>query len=375
MTKKNNLSRRQFIQMGAATSGAVLLAACGGAAAPAAPAAEAPAVAAAPVKAASLSNLAEGVEIMAGDVLDFSLTPVDWTGDFGFVTFQLHEGKVDGQSIYYIRTDTSDSAYAADNGLVYVPLLATAIGADIANKLYVFSDGSPAVFEYGPSNEAFASLLQIVNVTPPIGRTFDSAAAILESADQGATTLEETNILVNFPIIKWPGGELPVDDEFVAALGAGQLFEPCNTEKMTVKMKLHQCYPGSRYIVTDTSMAGMAPMMAINAAPRTQGLKDTGGTDEIWVFGNGIPGSGVMGFQPAVFDNKAGDAAWSPFWDHFTLVWKDESKARILTNSTEIREAIAAGEVEEFAGVPDTHPNGFVVNCPAPILAPNDFSA
>lgn len=372
MTTKQYLSRRQFIQMSAASGGAVLLAACGGGAAP--EQAVLPAAPAAPAKAASVTNLAEGVEIMAGDVLDFSLTPVDWTGDFGFVTFQMHEGKVGGESIYYIRTDTSDVDFAAENGLVFVPLLASAVGNDIANKLYVQPDG-PAVMEFGPVDEAFASLFQIVNVTPPIGRTFDNVADILAGVEQGGTTLEETTIFVNYPIVKWPGGELAVDETLEAALGDGQLFEPCNTENMTVKMKLHQCYPGSRYIVTDTSMPGMAPMMAINASPKTQALRDVGGTDEIWVFANGIPGSGVMGFQPAVFDNKAGEPAWSPFWDHYTLRWVDESNARILTNATEIREAIAAGEVEEFAGVPDTHPNGFVVNCPAPILAPNDFSA
>lgn len=373
MTQKmQNLNRRQFIQIGAASGGAVLLAACGGSA-PIVEEAAAPAVAV-PTRSAALSSLPDGVEIMTRDVLDFSLGPVDWTGDFGFVTFRLHEGKVDGESIYYIRTDTSDSSYAEEEGLVYVPLLATANGAGIANKLYMMPD-APAVMEFGPGHESFASLFQIVNVSPPIGRSFDSVAAIMESVEQGATTIEETTTLVNFPIIKWPGGELPVDDEFVAALGNGQLFAPCDTEKMEVKMKLHQCYPGSRYIVTDTSMAGMAPMMSINASPLTQGLVETGGTDEIWVFANGIPGSGVMGFQPAIFDNKAGNAAWSPFWDHYTLRWVDESQARILTSSEEVRELIASGELEEFAGVPDTHPNGFVVNCPAPILAPNDFSA
>lgn len=371
MTKKDkNLSRRQFIQLGAASGGAVLLAACGGAAVE--PTAIPPTAVPQPTQSASVSNLAEGVDIMVGDVLDFSLSPVDWPGDFGSVTFRLHEGKVDGESIYYIRTDSSDSTYAEEQGLVYVPLLAVANGAGIANKLYVLPDGAPAVMELAPGNDSFASLFQIVNVTPPIGQTYDSAQAIKDA--QGAT-IEETTIFVNFPIIKWPGGELAVDDKFEAALGAGQLFAPCDTEKMEVTMKLHKCYPGSRYIVTDTSMAGMAPMMAINAAPPTQKLREMGGTDEIWVFANGIPGPGVMGFQPAIFDNNAGTPAWSPFWDHYTLKWVDESNARLLKSSDEVRELIASGELEEFAGVPDTHPNGFVVNCPAPILAPNEFSA
>ncbi|MFK7801693.1 MAG: twin-arginine translocation signal domain-containing protein [Anaerolineae bacterium] len=368
--KTSNLNRRQFIQLGAASSGALLLAACGSPAAP--PTAVPPTAVPAPTQSAALASLPDGVEVMAKDVLDFALSSSDWSGDFGSVTFRLHEGKVDGESIYYIRTDTSDSSYAEQEGLVYVPLLATANGQDIANTLYVFSDGAPAVMKFAPGNDSFASLFQIVNVTPPIGQTYDSAEAI-ESAN--GVTIEETSIFVNFPILKWPGGELSTDTDLAETLGSGQLFAPCDTEKMEVTMKLHKCYPGSRYILTDTSMPGMAPMMSINSAPLTQKLKDTGGTDEIWVFANGIAGPGVMGFQPAIFDNKAGEPAWSPFWDHYTVKWVDESKATLLKSSQEIRDLIASGDLEEFAGVPDTHPNGFVVNCPAPILAPNDFVA
>ncbi len=71
------------------------------------------------------------------------------------------------------------------------------------------------------------------------------------------------------------------------------------------------------------------------------------------------------------FDNKAGQPAWSPFWDHRTLVWKDEvwkdeSAACLLKDSPEVCAALEAGEVDEFIGVPDSHPTSFVVNCPAP---------
>ena len=65
--------------------------------------------------------------------------------------------------------------------------------------------------------------------------------------------------------------------------------------------------------------------------------------------------------------------AWSPFWDHFTLTWNDGIEPRLMKTSAEVREAIDTGDVTEWNGVPDSHPNGFVVNCPAPILAPNDY--
>ena len=34
-------------------------------------------------------------------------------------------------------------------------------------------------------------------------------------------------------------------------------------------------------------------------------------------------GPGAMGFQPGIFREKAGEPAWSPLWDHFTVVWND----------------------------------------------------
>jgi hypothetical protein len=68
---------------------------------------------------------------------------------------------------------------------------------------------------------------------------------------------------------------------------------------------------------------------------------------------------------------KAGNAAWSPLWDHLTAVWKDESAAVLLTSQAELDERVAAGEIEIFKGTPDTDGQGFVVNCPSPIVAPS----
>jgi len=80
-----------------------------------------------------------------------------------------------------------------------------------------------------------------------------------------------------------------------------------------------------------------------------------------------------MGFQPAIFDNSAGSPAWSPFWNHFTVTWNEGIEPRVIRSSTDLRAAIEAEELQLFNGTPDTHPDGFVVNCPVPILAPNTF--
>lgn len=380
--KPKPLSRRSFLLWSAGASGALALAACapvdqGPAASTIPTVTSEPDPTAAPPAAAPAVDESE-VEVLVRDVLDYTLDPDGWDGLYGRVQFRIHEGLVNGESVYYIRTDTSDPQVAEDEGLVYVPLLNVAQSMDNVNVMYQFMDGShPAVFKWMPGDEHYSSLFHCKPITQVNDDTLDltSVDALDAAVEEGAIEIMDVPVYVNYPFVQWSGGGMSVDSDLTEVLGTGQLFEAVDTQNMTVSMKLHQCYPGSRYILTDTGAEPMAPMMSIPAATPTQQLKELGGTDEIWVFGNGIPGPGVMGHQPAIFDNKAGQPAWSPFWDHYTVTWANPDDARVLTSSAEVREAIEAGELEEWAGTPDSHPNGFVVNCPAPILAPNTFSA
>jgi len=117
----------------------------------------------------------------------------------------------------------------------------------------------------------------------------------------------------------------------------------------------------------------MAPMMNIEGSPATAALIDAKATSKITVFGNGINGPGAMGFQPAIFEAKAGAANWSPQWDHWTALWKGPAKAALLKSQQELDGKVAAGDIVLHHGTPDTKGQGFAVNCPSPIVAPNDF--
>jgi hypothetical protein len=373
-----NLSRRKFLRNISVGASAALLANAG---LPAAFASDARVFRQIIARTGNLYdlNIPPDVELMVGDVVGFQLQTDEWPGQFGWVMFQLHKAWYNSEDVYYIRTDASDETYALENKLVHVPLLNGALAAEGAtSQLYTFANGADdqfPVMSSTPANEDYSPAWHVhvvtFNGTPTV---LTSVEEINAAADVGDVTVEAQQLVVNFPVVKWPGGELPEDTAKDSYLGTGPLVRPVNTEKMLVIFKLHQCYPGSRYIVTDTSAVPMAPMMNIAPAAATQKLVDVAATDEIWVFGNGIPGSGVMGFQPAVFDHPAGNPIWSPFWNHFTAVWKDGSNVRLLTNSDDLRAAADAGELEIFNGTPDTHPNGFVVNCPVPIKAANTFT-
>ncbi len=323
---------------------------------------------------------AEQPRVLLGDVTDFALKG-DWPGRFGFVKFKLNAGFFNGDKAYFIRTDASDKTFADANQLVWAPLLGAIQSVPgVASKIYLFEGGSPdqlPILSTAPSQENYSPIWQLHKVTPKGSTLYDSEEKLKAAESSGEVTIEAQTIFVNYPVVKWPGGELSVDANKKEYLGGGQCLEPVDTANMTVTFKLHECFPGSRYIVTDTSAAPMAPMMAVAASAPVQQLWSATaapGTAKIWVFANGIPGSGVMGFQPAIFDSRAGDAVWSPLWNHFTLKWKDGVTARVLKSVQDVQAALAAGEVEEFAGTPDTHPGGFIVNCPVPVLAPNTFT-
>ncbi len=318
-------------------------------------------------------------ETAVGDVVDFVLAPDGrWEGPFGSVTLKLHPGWFDGGDAWFIRTDASDQPFADAEGLVYVPLLRNALNAEGSYAtLYRFGSGAEdqrPVLSTVPGRDDFTSAFQVVDVTFSGEKTLlDSAAAIEEAAAAGTVTLDPTDVIVNYPLVVWPDGGLPVDPDLMMPLTGGPLIEAPDLEKRLVTFKLHQCYPGSRYIATDTSAVPMAPMMGVVGSAPTQLLLEAKATAPIYVFGNGLPGPGPMGFQPSIFNAKAGDVLWSPYWSHITLMWKDPAQATVLKSEAEVLDAVNDGTLELFNGTPDTHPDGFVVNCPSPVLAPNTY--
>lgn len=361
------IGRRQFIA-GAGKVALVgsslpaLLAACGGAEAP--PRRESP---------------GPGTSIV-GDVVDFTLSSDDWPGAFGSVTLRLNEGLVNGEKVYFIRTDTSDQAFAESEGLVFAPRLSSLVPSGLTGAAYAF-DGGPTgqvtVLSSGPGRDGYTPAWRIHRVSWSAGvapRLLGSEADVRRAGRKDELTIEETNVVMNGPVVKWSTGEMPVDPELVEYLGAGQLIEPADVAAMTVTFKLHECFPQSRYIVCDTSMPPMAEGMHIVASPGLEGTSKAAATGRTNVFMNGIEGSGPMGFQPSVFDSKAGEPEWSPYWDHMTYAWMDEASARLLRSERQIVAARDGGELEEFPGTPDTNGTVFTVNCPVPVVAPNTFT-
>ncbi|MGI8616072.1 MAG: DUF7482 domain-containing protein [Actinomycetota bacterium] len=362
------LAGRRGVGIGlAATSLPAILAACGddddGATAAGSPAAS--------------PQAAAGTAIV-GDVLDHALSSSDWQGAFGWVRLRLHPAVVDGGETWYIRTDASDEGYAGREGLVFVPKIAGLAGARAAGEAFVFTngaDGQPTVLSSEPGREDYSPAWRINEVTWSGSPTLlESAADVQAAGDAGDLTIATNDVIANMPVVQWSGGGMPVDADLVEYLGGGQLIEAPDTGGGSVLFKLHECFPGSRYIVCDTSAPPMAEGMAISGSPGLTAASGAGATGRVNVFMGGIEGTGPMGGQPSVFDSSAGEPAWSPYWDHMTYVWKEGADPRVLTNESEILEARDAAELDEFPGTPDTGGEIFTVNCPVPVVAPNTFT-
>ena len=65
----------------------------------------------------------------------------------------------------------------------------------------------------------------------------------------------------------------------------------------------------------------------------------------VYVFANGVEGSGPLGFQPDVFGHLPGSAEYSPLRSVHQVRWPDEGAARELRSAAEVREAQGNGEI------------------------------
>ncbi|MGQ0523103.1 MAG: DUF7482 domain-containing protein [Betaproteobacteria bacterium] len=77
----------------------------------------------------------------------------------------------------------------------------------------------------------------------------------------------------------------------------------------------------------------------------------------VYVFKNGVKGSGPFEFQADVFDNPPGTKGYTPLRAVNLVTWKNQAAARELRSAADVKKAIDAGELE-------VERPGVVVNMP-----------
>jgi len=104
------------------------------------------------------------------------------------------------------------------------------------------------------------------------------------------------------------------------------------------------------FVHTEASDAGVAEKLTgmmkspVILVPSLANVPDES-LANVYVFTNGVAGSGPFGFQPDVFDNPPGTDGYTPLRRLNVIAWVDETKARELTSAADVLAAESAGEL------------------------------
>jgi hypothetical protein len=280
----------------------------------------------------------------------------------------LVKGLYDGKDVFYITTEASDSKMAAaltkftNFSVTFAPALEKTSDKSLA-QIFVFKNGvqgsgvlgfQPNVVDSIPTEAKYSPLWKINFVEwrdPTTATVLGSYDDIATAVTSGKVMVTPTNVVVNCPIIQWsgnkegtvPAGHMQIRSDTTLTdatpYGGGQVLN-INTQKMQVIFVAHRGFgpDGSTiyYIVTDTVMPDQANMMGVILANKTQATFATSSSSDLFQFGNGIKGTGPMGFQAGIGSTKPGDQFYSPMWRISMISWNDPSKAAVLENSHDI---------------------------------------
>ena len=293
----------------------------------------------------------------------------------------LIRGFADGNEVFYITTEVSDKNLAnylsnlTNSRVVYTPALKYAPAESLAN-IYEFTNGikgsgpegfQPNVADSQPGDNNYSPLWKVNLVTWNNGimpRELSSEADILTALEKKELTIKSTDIIVNCPFVQWKDGSLKVRENKTltdeSPYGGGQVIS-IDTKKMQVTFVAHRGFApdGSTiyYIATDASLKKVADDLGVVFVNKTGQTLKSGASSDLYVFTNGIKGTGPMGFQASIASTNVGNEAYSPLWRIQTVTWKDPMQSQFLTSLKEITEHAKLWHLNtEIAGV--------VVNCP-----------
>lgn len=297
------------------------------------------------------------------------------------VILPLIKGYVKGHEVFYITTEASDKKIAehltnlTGSRVVYAPSLKNTPPGSLAN-IYEFKNGikgtgpegfQPNVADSQPGESGYSPIWRINLVEWKQGLTpkeLKSEIEIISAQEKGDLSISPANIIVNCPFVKWNGGSLAEREDKTltdqSPYGGGQVLN-IDTKKNKVTFVAHRGFaPDSStiyYIATDASIKKVADALGVVFANKTSSALRSGASSDLFVFTNGINGTGPMGFQASVASTNAGDDAYSPLWRIQATTWKDPSQAQLLTSAKDISAAATDGKLTiEIAGA--------IVNCP-----------
>jgi hypothetical protein len=321
------------------------------------------------------------VMLFSGTALSANAAVQDLSDTSVPIDIPLVMGYADGNEVFYITTEASHQEVAdhltdlTGFRVVYTPALKNTPADALAN-IYEFTNGvegsgpagfQPNVADSQPGDAEYSPAWAVQHVTwtdESVIRELTSEDEILEAQAADQLVIEETGVVVNCPFIQWEGGNLQIRENQELSddtpYGGGQVLE-IDTENLVVTFVGHRGFgpDGSTiyYIATDASSPEVAEMLGVIHVEKTGKTLVSSAASDLYVFTNGITGTGPAGFQASIGSTQEGDEFYSPFWRIQMATWANPEDASFLTTTSEITEAASNEELTTALG-------GFVVNCP-----------
>ena len=297
------------------------------------------------------------------------------------VILPLVKGYVSGNEVFYVTTEASDKDVAnhltnlSGSRVVYTPALKLS-PENAVSTIYEFKNGvkgmgpegfQPNVADSQPGDPAYSPLwrIQLVEWKPNITPVeLKSQSDIIKAQKDGLLTITPTDIIVNCPFVKWNGGELQIRTDKnlndTSAYGGGQVLN-IDTSNNKVTFVGHRGFAPNGdtiyYIATDASKMDVAKDLGVVFVNKTGYTLNSAASSDLYVFANGIVGTGPKGFQASIASSNVGDQSYSPMWRIQGITWKDPSNAELLTDMKQLGSAVSNGIIEVGSA-------GVVVNCP-----------
>lgn len=297
----------------------------------------------------------------------------------------MSKGYYEGTNVYFIHTEASDEDFAKQltdmKGfkITHAPVLASA-PSETLSKVFIFDNGvdgngtlgfQPDIVDNTPAQvNDYSPLRTVIFVTwidESNVRELKSVDEVLNAWINDEVDVERSGIIVNMPMIKWAEGQLKIRDEPITDemeyMGGGQVTK-IDTENLIVTFIAHRGWgPDGKtiyYIVTDATPKGPADMMGVVYAPKTENLTRSAVAVDLFQFGNGIEGSGPMGFQAGIGAANPGDLNYSPMWRISFIKWNNPDEAKVLETLDDIKKTVQAKKITIEPAMDGKH----IVNCP-----------
>lgn len=154
----------------------------------------------------------------------FTFRPQSMMSTQSNLTIPNVKGFVKSQEVLFIHTEASDKDVSElltnmmNSPVVHVPAIGK-VPEDALAKVYVFTNGvsgggpmgfQPDVFDWVPGDAGYSPLRRLNLVTwkeEVTARELHSVEEIMGAEDSGELSIEEKEVVINMPFVKWQGGQ------------------------------------------------------------------------------------------------------------------------------------------------------------------------